>query len=235
MKKKIHYYADGANIEEIKLNNSDTRIKGFTTNPSLMKSSGVRDYKRFAKKVLDIVKVKPVSFEIFSDETKDTEIQAKIISKWAKNVFVKIPIINSKGKSNSKLIGELNKQNIKINVTAVFLKEQTKEVLKHIGKKTDIIISVFAGRIADTGRDPEKEVLKHINYCKKFKNVKILWASVREPYNLIQAQKIGCHIITVPPNILKKTKIFNKNLRTFSKETVKMFYDDARKSGFNLE
>jgi len=236
MKKfKIEYYADGANIKDIKIGNKNNKIKGFTTNPSLMKLSGIKNYKKFAKEILKIVKIKPVSFEIFADEAHEIEAQARIISSWGKNVFVKIPIINTKGISNAKLIGKLNKENIRLNVTAVFLPKQSVDVVKYIGKKTDIIISVFAGRIADSGRDPVIELKKHINLAKNFKNIKILWASVREPLNLIQAQNIGCHIITVPQEILKKTKNFNKDLFKYSKETVKMFYDDAKKSGFSLK
>ena len=236
MKKfKIEYYADGANIKDITIGNKNNKIKGFTTNPSLMKLSGIKNYKKFAKEILKIVKIKPVSFEIFADEAHEIEAQARIISSWGKNVFVKIPIINTKGISNAKLIGKLNKENIRLNVTAVFLPKQSVDVIKYIGKKTDIIISVFAGRIADSGRDPVIELKKHINLAKNFKNIKILWASVREPLNLIQAQNIGCHIITVPQEILKKTKNFNKDLFKYSKETVKMFYDDAKKSGFSLK
>lgn len=236
MKKfKIEYYADGANIKDIKIGNKNNKIKGFTTNPSLMKLSGIKNYKKFAKEILKIVKIKPVSFEIFADEAHEIEAQARIISSWGKNVFVKIPIINTKGISNAKLIGKLNKENIRLNVTAVFLPKQSVDVVKYIGKKTDIIISVFAGRIADSGRDPVIELKKHINLAKNFKNIKILWASVREPLNLIQAQNIGCHIITVPQEILRKTKNFNKDLFKYSKETVKMFYDDAKKSGFSLK
>ena len=236
MKKfKIEYYADGANIKDITIGNKNNKIKGFTTNPSLMKLSGIKNYKKFAKEILKIVKIKPVSFEIFADEAHEIEAQARIISSWGKNVFVKIPILNTKGISNAKLIGKLNKENIRLNVTAVFLPKQSVDVIKYIGKKTDIIISVFAGRIADSGRDPVIELKKHINLAKNFKNIKILWASVREPLNLIQAQNIGCHIITVPQEILKKTKNFNKDLFKYSKETVKMFYDDAKKSGFSLK
>lgn len=236
MKKfRVEYYADGANIKDIKIGNKNNKIKGFTTNPSLMKSSGIKNYKKFAKEILKIVKIKPVSFEIFADEAHEIEAQARIISSWGKNVFVKIPIINTKGVSNAKLIGKLNNENIRLNVTAVFLPKQSLDVVKYIGKKTDIIISVFAGRIADTGRDPVIELKKHINLTKNFKNIKILWASVREPLNLIQAQTIGCHIITVPQEILRKTKNFNKDLFKYSKETVKMFYDDAKKSGFSLK
>lgn len=232
---KIQFYVDGAYIKDIIAGNKNRQIKGFTTNPSLMKAAGIKNYTSFAKEILSIVKTKPVSFEIFADNTQDIEEQARIISSWGKNVFVKIPIINTQGLSNAKLIGKLNNENIKINVTAVFLTKQTKEVLKYINKKTEIILSVFAGRIADTGRDPALEIKKHIDISRNHKNLKILWASVREPLNLIQAENIGCHIITVPQNILDKAKNFNKDLFEYSKETVKMFYDDAKKSGFSLD
>ena len=232
---KIKIYADGADMNSIIKLNKTKLVNGFTTNPSLMRKSGVKNYKNFCKLLLKKVKKKPISFEVFSDELSLMRSQALEIASWGKNVFVKIPIINTKGVSNAKLIGKLNKENIKLNVTAVFLPNQTKEVIKYIGKKTEIIISVFAGRIADSGRDPVIELQKHIKLSKNFKNIKILWASVREPFNLIQAQKIGCHIITVPEEILKKTKNFNKNLFKYSKETVKMFYNDAKKSGFSLK
>ena len=157
-----------------------------------------------------------------------------MISKWGKNIFVKIPIINTKNISNAKLIGDLNKAGIKINVTAVFTLKQTKDVLNQIGKRTPIIISVFAGRIADAGTDPKSEISKHLKISKSYKNVKILWASVRQSFNIIEAEKMKCHIITIPPEILVKLKTFNKNLNQFSIDTVKMFYEDAKKSKFNL-
>ena len=231
---KLKIFADGADLKDFKFFKKNNLIKGFTTNPSLMRKSGVKDYKKFSKQVLKIVKNKPVSFEIFGDDLKSIEYQSRVISSWAKNVYVKIPIVNTKNNLNVSLIGKLNKQGIKINVTAIFTKEQTRKLLKKIGKKTKLIISVFAGRIADTGVDAEKEIKKHIQLSKKFKNVEILWASVREPYNIIQAEKTKCHIITVPPSILNKLKIFNKNLNIYSKETVKSFYDDAQRSGYTI-
>jgi transaldolase len=235
MKKlKIKIYADGANITDFKILKKNRNISGFTTNPSLMRAAGVKNYVGFANQVLKLIKKKPVSFEIFADDKKNIEKQANLISTWGKNVYVKIPIINTKNKFNDDLIGRLNNKGVKVNVTAVFTVEQTKKLLKKIGKKTDIIISIFAGRIADSGVDPAIELKKHVKLCKKYKNVKILWASVREPFNLIQANDCGCHIITVPPKILDKLKIFGKNLNTYSQETVKDFYLDAKASKYKI-
>lgn len=231
---KIQIFADGADMKDFKSLKKNKLIKGFTTNPSLMRKSGINDYKKFSKNVLKLIKNKPVSFEIFADDLISIEYQSRAISSWAKNVYVKIPIVNTKNKFNTSLIGKLNKEGIKINVTAIFTLEQTRRILKHIGKKTKIILSIFAGRIADTGIDAEKEINKHIKLCKKFKNVQVLWASVREPYNIIQAENSKCHIITVPPSILSKLKQFNKNLNLYSVETVKSFYKDAQKSKFTI-
>ena len=233
-KLKLKIFADGADLRDFKSLKKNNLVKGFTTNPSLMRKSGVNDYKKFSNKVLNLIKKKPVSFEIFGDDLDSIEYQSRIISSWGKNVYVKIPIVNTKNNLNTSLIGKLNKEGIKINVTAVFTLHQTRKLIKKIGKKTNLIISVFAGRIADTGIDAEKEIKKHVKLCKKFKNVEILWASVREPYNLIQAEKSKCHIITVPPTILKKFKLFNKNLNLYSIETVKSFYEDAQMSGYSI-
>jgi transaldolase len=234
---KIQIYSDGAKISDFYDLRLKKYIKGFTTNPSLMKQAGVNNYKRFSMKVLNLVKKKPVSLEIFADNTNEIEEQAKQITSWGKNVYVKIPIINTKNQLNSKLIGHLNSQKIKINVTAVFTISQTRSLLKRLNKssKTPLILSVFAGRIADTGVDPVKEIKTHIKICKKFKFIKILWASVREPFNLIQAEESKCHIITIPPSILKKFSSLNKNLNNFSIETVKSFYEDAKKLNYNLD
>ncbi len=233
-KLKIEVYADGAELLSFKKLKKLGYIKGYTTNPSLMRKAGVKDYKIFAKKVINIIKPKPISFEIFEDSFKKIEKQAKIISKWGKNVYVKIPVINTKKVLNSKLIGNLNKNGIKLNVTAIFTIDQTKNIIKYIGKKTPIILSVFCGRIADTGIDPEKEIKKHLKITKKFKNVKILWASVREPFNIIQAERAKCHIITIPPNIINKTSTFGKKLDLYSKETVIDFFNDAKNAGYKI-
>jgi len=233
-KLKIEIYADGAELLSFKKLKKLGYIKGYTTNPSLMRKAGVKNYKIFAKKVIEIVKPKPISFEIFEDTSKKIEEQANKISKWGENVYVKIPVINTKKIFNSKLIGKLNKNGIKLNVTAIFTIDQTKNIIKYIGKKTPIILSVFLGRVADTGIDPEKEIIKHLKITKKFKNVKLLWASVREPFNIIQAERSKCHIITIPPNIIKKTEVFGKNLDLYSQETVKEFYNDAKNVGYKI-
>jgi len=233
-KLKIEIYADGAELLSFKKLKKLGYIKGYTTNPSLMRKAGVKHYKIFAKKVIEIVKPKPISFEIFEDTSKKIEEQANKISKWGENVYVKIPVINTKKIFNSKLIGKLNKNGIKLNVTAIFTIDQTKNIIKYIGKKTPIILSVFFGRVADTGIDPEKEIIKHLKITKKFKNVKLLWASVREPFNIIQAERSKCHIITIPPNIIKKTEVFGKNLDLYSQETVKEFYNDAKNVGYKI-
>lgn len=233
-KLKIEIYADGAELLSFKKLKKLGYIKGYTTNPSLMRKAGVKNYKIFAKKVIEIVKPKPISFEIFEDTSKKIEEQANKISKWGENVYVKIPVINTKKKFNSKLIGKLNKNGIKLNVTAIFTIDQTKNIIKYIGKKTPIILSVFLGRVADTGIDPEKEIKKHLKMTKKFKNVKLLWASVREPFNIVQAERSKCHIITIPPNIIEKTKVFGKKLDLYSQETVKDFYNDAKNVGYKI-
>lgn len=233
-KTKIKIYADGADLNDFKALKKIKYIHGYTTNPSLMRKAGVKNYKSFAKQVIKITKNKPISFEIFGDTTEEIERQAYEISKWGKSVYVKIPIINTKKESNAKLIGKLNNKGIKINVTAIFTTSQTKQIVKYLDNKTNIILSIFCGRIADTGVDPVIEIKKHLKIAKKFKNVKFLWASVREPFNIIQAEKSKCHIITVPPEILKKTKNFNKDLDLFSQETVQMFFDDAKKSKYEI-
>ena len=231
---KTEIYLDGANISDFIKFKKNKLIKGFTTNPSLMRKAGVFNYEKFCKKSLKIIKNKPISFEIFADTKNEIKYQAEKISSWGKNVFVKIPIINTKNISNADLIGKLNKKGIKINVTAIFTINQSNDVLKKIGKKTPLILSIFCGRIADAGIDPKKEIIKHLKVFKKFPNVKILWASVRQPFNLIEAEKMKCHIITVPPEILVKIKTFNKDLNKFSVETVKMFYIDAKKSKYKI-
>ena len=200
MKTKI--YCDIAELAQIKKFNKKKIVKGFTTNPSLMRKAGAKDYKSYSKKILKICKNKPVSLEVFADKYVEMKKQALKINTWAKNVYVKIPVTNSKGKFMGKIIKELNGENIKINITAVYSSEYTKKILKLINKKTKVIISIFAGRAGDTGKDPIPEFKKSISLAKKFKNVEILWASVREPYNYLQAKQLGCHIITVPPSTI---------------------------------
>ena len=227
-------FCDIAELDLIKKFNKKKIVKGFTTNPSLMRKAGAKDYKSYSKKILKICKNKPVSLEVFADEYEEMKIQALKINAWAKNVYVKVPVSNSKGKFMGRIINELNKQNVKINITAVYSAKQTKKILKFINKKTKVIISVFAGRAADIGKDPVPEFKKSIKFAKKFKNVEILWASVREPYNYLQAKKLGCHIITVPPAIIEKIENSSKSFNQLTKETVKAFLIDSKKSRFKI-
>ena len=226
-------FCDIANIDLIKKFNNKKIVRGFTTNPSLMRKAGAKDYLKYSKKILEITK-KPVSFEVFADEPDNMILQGNKISKWGKNVYVKVPITNSKGKLMSKVINRLNKNKIKLNITAVYTSKQTKQVLKNIDKKTKVIISIFAGRMADAGKDPIPEFKKSLFISKKYKNVEILWASTREPYNYLQAKSLGCHIITVPPKIIEKIEKFGNSFKKLTIDTVKGFLVDTKKSKFKL-
>ena len=232
MKTKI--FCDIAELDLIKKFNKKKIVKGFTTNPSLMRKAGAKDYKSYSKKILKICNKKPISLEVFADDYMEMKKQAVKINAWAKNVYVKVPVANSKGKFMGKIIKELNSQNIKLNITAVYSAKQTKKILKLINNKTKVIISLFAGRAGDTGKDPVPEFKKSIFLAKKFKNVEILWASVREPYNYIQAKDLGCHIITVPPATIEKIEKFGKSFNQLTKETVKAFLVDSKKSNFKI-
>ena len=232
MKTKI--YCDIADLSFIKKFNKKKIVKGFTTNPSLIRKAGAKNYKDYCKKILKICKNKPISFEVFGDTNKTMINQALIIDSWGKNVYVKIPIINSKGVFSGSIIKELNKKKIKLNITAVYSSKQTKRILRYIDKKTQVIISIFAGRSADYGNDPIPEFKESLKLVKNYKNVQILWASVREPYNFSQAKHLGCHIITIPPNIIEKIENFGKSFDSLTKETVKTFLADSRKSKFRI-
>ena len=227
-------FCDIADLSSIKKFNKFKIVKGFTTNPSLMRKAGAKDYKSYSKQILKICKHKPVSLEVFADDEQSMIEQGKKINSWGKNVYVKVPVVNSKNKFSGKVIKELNSKNIKLNITAVYTAKQTSKILKVIDKKTNVIISIFAGRAGDTGKDPIPEFIKSIKLAKKFKNVEILWASVREPYNYIQAKQLGCHIITVPPSTIEKIEKFGKSLKTLMLETVKTFLADSKKSNFKL-
>ncbi len=232
MKTKI--FCDIAEISIIKKFNKKKIVKGFTTNPSLMRKAGAKDYKSYSKKILNICNDKPVSLEVFADDYIEMRKQALQINTWGKNVYVKVPVTNSKGFFMGKIIKELNSQNIKLNITAVYSAKQTIKILNLINKKTKVIISIFAGRAGDTGIDPVPEFKKSLKIAKKFKNVEILWASVREPYNYLQAKQLGCHIITVPPSTIEKIEKFGKSLNQLTIETVKGFLIDSKKSRFNI-
>ena len=232
MKTKI--FCDIADIKVIKKFNKKKIVKGFTTNPTLMRKAGAKDYKHYSKKILKICKKKPVSLEVFADEYNEMKKQALQINSWGKNVYVKIPVVNSKGIFTGKIIKELNRKKIKMNITAVYTAKQTQKILKLIDKKTKVIISIFAGRAGDVGKDPIPELKKSISRVKKYKNVEVLWASVREPYNYLQAKQLGCHVITVPPSIIEKIEKFGKKFDQLTVETVKTFLIDSKKSNFKI-
>jgi len=231
---KTKIFCDIAELDLIRKFNKKKIVKGFTTNPSLMRKAGAKDYKSYSKKILSVCNNKPVSLEVFADEYSEMKKQAIQINTWAKNVYVKVPVANSKGKFMGRIIKELNSQNIKLNITAIYSAKQTKKILKLINKKTKVIISIFAGRAGDTGKDPIPEFIKSISLAKRFKNVEILWASVREPYNFLQAKQLGCHIITVPPATIEKIENFGKTFDQLTKETVKGFLIDSKKSNFKI-
>ena len=226
-------FCDIAELDQIKKFNKKKIVKGFTTNPSLMRKAGAKDYRSYSLEILKLTK-KPVSCEVFADNEKNMILQGIKISKWGKNVYVKIPVCNSKGKFMGKVIQKLNTSNIKLNITAVYSSNQTKKILKTINKKTKVIISIFAGRMADVGKDPIPEIKTSINMARKFKNVEILWASVREPYNYLQAKKIKCNIITIPPLIIEKIEKFGKSFEKLTIDTVKGFLIDSKKSNFKI-
>ena len=227
-------FCDIADLSTIKKFDKFKIVKGFTTNPSLMRKAGAKDYKTYSKQILQICGKKPISFEVFADDEQLMIEQGKKINSWGKNIYVKVPVVNSKNKFTGNVIKELNNSNIKLNITAVYNAKQVEKILKVINKKTKLIISIFAGRAGDTGKDPVPEFIKSIKLAKKFKNVEILWASVREPYNYTQAKQLGCHIITIPPSIIEKIQKFGKSFDQLTQETVKAFLVDSKKSNFRI-
>ena len=226
-------YCDIADINLVKKFDKKTIVKGFTTNPSLMRKAGAKNYLKYCKDILKITK-KPISFEVFADDNKNIIKQALKIKDWGKQIYVKVPVTNSKGIFLGKVINHLNNKKIKLNITAVYTAKQTSQILKKINTKTKVIISIFAGRMADRGKDPVPEFKKSIGLAKKYKNVEILWASVREPYNYMQAKQLKCHIITVPPKIIDKIENFGKSFKGLTTDTVKAFLSDSRKSKFEI-
>tara|TARA_Y100000591_G_scaffold310500_1_gene312930 strand:- start:45 stop:743 length:699 start_codon:yes stop_codon:yes gene_type:complete len=230
----IKIFCDIADLNLIKKFNKKKIVRGFTTNPSLMRKAGAKNYQAYSKEILKVCRNKPISFEVFADDLQSMIEQGIKINTWGKNVFVKVPVSNSKKQFTGKVIKKLNNQNIKLNITAVYTAKQTENILKQINKRTKVIISIFAGRAADTGKDPVPEFLKSIKLAKKFKNVEILWASVREPYNYTQAKQLGCHIITIPPSIIEKIEKFGKSFNQLTTETVKAFLVDSKKSKFKI-
>ncbi len=230
----IKIFCDIADLDLIKEFNKQKIVKGFTTNPTLMRKAGAKNYEAYSKKLLSECKKKPISFEVFADDNESMIKQGIKINTWGKNVYVKVPVVNSKNQFTGKVIKVLNNQDIKLNITAVYTAKQTEKILEQINKKTKVIISIFAGRAGDTGKDPIPQLIKSIKIAKRYKNVEILWASVREPYNYIQAKQLGCQIITIPPSIIEKIKKFGKSFDQLTVETVKTFLQDSKKSKFNI-
>ena len=233
-KLKIKIFADGADIKQMFMLNEKKFISGFTTNPSLMRQQKIYDYKTYAKTILKKINKKSISFEVTSDSISEMEKQAIEISSWSKNIYVKIPFLNSKGIKTLPLIKKLSYSGMKINVTALFTLEQVQEVLKVLNKNADLYLSIFAGRIADTGINPSVTIKKSVLASKKYKKVKILWASCRQVFSIFEANSLGCHIITVPHMMINKMNLLNKNLDNYALETSREFYLDSKKINFKI-
>ena len=232
MKTKI--FCDSADLKTIKKFNSNSLVSGFTTNPSLMKLVGAKDYKNYSLKLLNICKIKPISLEVFADTFDQMLEQANIINSWGKNVYVKIPVVNSRGQFSGKVINTLNKKGIKLNITAVYTTNQVSKIIKNINRNSKTIISIFSGRMSDVGKDPVPIIKESVRLTRKLKNVKILWASTREAYNFLQAKQCGCSIITMPPSIIEKISKFGKTYQELTTDTVKKFLKDSRDSNFKI-
>ncbi len=231
---KSQIYCDTADFSLIKKLNRNILVKGFTTNPSLMKIAGAKNYKKYAIKLIKICNKKPISLEVFADEENAILEQANIINSWGKNIYVKIPVMNTKGRFLGKVIKKLSSRGLKLNITAVYDLKQVQKILKVLNKKSNTIISIFVGRMADAGKDPLPIIKKSVALTKKYKNIKILWASTREPYNYIQSCDCMCDIITMPPSIISKISKFGKSLQNLTISTVKGFYEDATKAKFKI-
>jgi len=231
---KIQIYCDSADLQTIKRLNKSSLVKGFTTNPSLMKSAGAKDYKEYSSKLLRICRKKPISLEVFGDTSDQMLKQAKIINSWGRNVYVKIPVVNSKGLYSGKVINILSNQGTKLNITAVYTVEQVKKIVKSINKNSKTIISIFSGRMSDVGKDPVPIIKESVRLTKRLKNVSILWASTREAYNYLQAKQSGCQLITMPSTIIEKVSKFGKTYQELTLDTVKKFLKDSKDSNFKI-
>ena len=231
---KIKIFCDSADFKTIRRLGKSSLVSGFTTNPSLMKTAGAKNYKKYSLKLINNCSKKPISLEVFADNFDQMLHQAHKINSWGKNVFVKIPVVNSKGVFSGSVIKKLSDQGFKLNITAVYTVFQTKKILKKINKKSKTIISIFSGRMADVGKDPVPIIKKSVILAKKYKNVKILWASTREAYNYLQAKETGCAIITMPPSIIDKISKFGKSYRSLTLDTVNKFLKDSQKSKFKI-
>jgi transaldolase len=232
---QIKIFADGASLPSMLESARDPRIAGFTTNPTLMRKAGISDYRAFAKEVLAAIQDRPISFEVFADDTSEMRRQAREIATWGGNVYVKIPVTNTKREPTTELVRELAGAGVKLNVTAICTLAQVRDVAQALKGGAPSVISVFAGRIADTGRDPIPLMKEALAICRAAgKSIELLWASPRELLNMIQAAELGCDIITVTPDLLKKLELVGKDLGDFSLETVQMFFRDAEAAGFKL-
>ena len=231
---KIKIFCDIADFKTIKYFNKKKYVNGFTTNPSLMRLAGAKNYKDYSIKILKVCKKKPISFEVFADNPREMLNQAYIINSWGKNVYVKIPVVNSKGFFMGSVIKELSNKGIKLNITAVYTFNQVQKIYKSLNKKAKSIISIFAGRMSDKGKDPIPVFKKSVTLTRKNKNIEILWASTREAYNYIQAKQINCNIITMPPKIINQINKFGNSSKSMTLDTVKGFLADSKKSKFNL-
>lgn len=230
----VKIFADGANYDDMVRLYKNPLIKGLTTNPTLMKNAGIQNFEKFCREVLETINDKPISFEVFSDHFDEMKRQAKIISSWGDNVYVKIPISNSTGDSSLPLISDLSADGIKVNVTAIMTQQQIEGAINAIGNKTRSYISIFAGRIADTGKDPIPVIEKTVKYLSEQENIEIIWASPRELLNIFHADQSGCHVITVTPDIINKIDKIGYDLELYSLDTVRMFQNDALEAGYSL-
>lgn len=230
----VKIFADGADVRAMLEMYRKPWIRGFTTNPTLMRKAGVADYRAFAHEVIAAIPDRPISFEVFSDDFLEMERQANEIASWGSNVYVKIPVTNTQGEHSYRLVGRLSKAGVKVNVTAVFTLEQVRAVVDELDPETAAYVSIFAGRIADTGTDPVPHVAAALAIAKLAPKVEVIWASPRELLNIFQADALGCHIITVTNDVLAKLACVGKDLGEFSLDTVKMFHDDAAKAGYKL-
>lgn len=231
---RIKIFMDGASIDDMLKLKKETFISGFTTNPTLMRKAGISDFESYCRNILNEITDMPISFEVFADDYEEMKRQANKITSWGKNVYVKIPIMNTRGVSSIPLIRELSSEGIKLNITAIMTVDQVRNVMSVISKSTSTFVSVFAGRIADTGVDPLPIMIECMELVKTNPNAELLWASPREVFNLYQAEKIGCHIITMVPELIAKITLNCKSLDEYSLETVQMFYNDAVKAGYKL-
>lgn len=231
---KIKIFCDSADIKIIKKFNNNSLVSGFTTNPSLMRKAGAKDYKNYSLKLLSVCKKKPISLEVFADTPDQMFKQANIINSWGKNTYVKIPVVNSKGLFSGDVINKLSNKGVKLNITAVYTVSQVRKILKKINKNSKTIISIFAGRMADVGKDPFPIIKESIRLTKKLKNVEILWASTREPYNYLQAKNCRCSIITMPSAIIEKISKFGKTYQELTLDTVRKFLMDSKDSNFKI-